>query len=300
MLNKNTFHIPILFLIFNRPDTTQQVFNKIKEIRPSFLFVAADGPREGKNEDKKCEAARAIIKQVDWDCDLRTSFSEKNLGCKKAVSSGINWFFKNVEKGIILEDDCLPDLSFFTFCSQMLEKYRTDDRIMHIGGTNFQDGVQRGMGSYYFSRLVHVWGWATWRRAWEKYDLFIKSFPRFIEQNYIQEIFPDKKQQQYWIRNFKSVYDGGEDTWDFQWVYSVFINNGLSVIPNRNLVTNLGFGVEATHTTLAGNPLGGRNIENLGDIIDPDFFIISRSADDYTFNKYLSPGKINKLLQLIR
>lgn len=298
-MDKNYFNTPVLFLIFNRPDTTQQVFDRIKEIKPAKLFVSADGPREGKNEDSKCEVARDIVKQVNWECDVKTNFSEKNLGCKKAVSSGINWFFQNVDEGIILEDDCLPDLSFFSFCSQMLEKYRADDRVMHIGGTNFQDGIQRGTGSYYFSRLVHVWGWATWKRAWEKYDVEIKFFENFVKLGCIKEIFTDKKQQDFWLKTFELVYSNKKDTWDFQWMFTVMVNNGISIIPNENLVSNLGFGENATHTTLSGSPAANIKTGAIDKFVSSEFMIPNRTADDYTFRRYIAPGKLNKLLQVL-
>jgi hypothetical protein len=173
---------PVLFLIFNRPNTTEQVFEAIAKAKPRCLFVAADGPRTDKEgEAEKCQAVRDIIKRVDWDCEVKTLFREQNLGCKEAVSSAITWFFEQVEEGIILEDDCLPSDSFFSFCAELLEKYRDDKRIMMISGDNFQDGIQRGDASYYFSSVPWIWGWATWRRAWRLYDREMQTFPSFVK-----------------------------------------------------------------------------------------------------------------------
>ena len=162
-------NVPVLFLIFKRPDTTQRVFEAIKKAKPKQLFISADGGRN-EEEKKSCNALReAIVAQIDWDCELKTLFRENNLGCKMAVSSGISWFFEEVEQGIILEDDCLPNESFFKFCETMLEKYKDDQSIWHIGANNFQDSIKRGDADYFFSMYSHIWGWASWRDRWQKY-----------------------------------------------------------------------------------------------------------------------------------
>lgn len=190
MTNKS-FTTPILFLIFNRPETTERVFQQIRKIQPRQLFVSADGPRPTKiGEQETCEQVQKIIQKIDWKCDLKTNYSEKNLGCRVAVSSGINWFFNHVYEGIILEDDCVPDISFFHFCETMLEYYRNDERIMHIGGFNYQDGIIRGSGSYYFSQLSHIWGWATWKRAWDKYDVNVSTYLNYSSRNCFLRCFP--------------------------------------------------------------------------------------------------------------
>jgi len=179
------FNTPILFLVFNRPNTTQRVFNVIRQVKPKQLFVAADGPRRDKGADEeKCEATREIVKQIDWDCEVKTLFREENLGCGKAVSSAITWFFENVEEGIILEDDCLPNLDFFGYCEELLDRYRDNREVMFIGGDNFQKGKKWGDASYYFSAYNHVWGWATWKRTWDIYDFKLDS----INENDIDSI----------------------------------------------------------------------------------------------------------------
>lgn len=255
---------PVLFLIFNRPDTTEKVFEEIRKAQPKKLFVAADGPRAYKEgEVELCVQTRAIIEKIDWDCEVKTLFREENLGCKKAVSEGITWFFDNVKEGIILEDDCLPNSSFFTFCEAMLEKYRDDERIMHISGDNPLN--EEPDNSYYFVKTPHIWGWATWRRAWTKYDVDMKSYPDFK----IENVFKESYIQKYWLKVFKRVLDGEIDTWDYQWAYSLFYNNAFSIVPKKVLVSNLGFNENATHIT-NDYRFGNRPSQEMEQIIHPE------------------------------
>jgi len=300
MTNK-PFATPILFLIFNRPDTTKKVFEIIREIKPKKLFISADGPRlDKKGEQQRCEEARNIVKNIDWKCDLKTNLSKKNLGCRVSVSSGINWFFNHVSEGIILEDDCLPDKSFFHFCKTLLEYYRNDERVMHIGGFNYQDAIIRGTGSYYFSRLSHVWGWATWKRAWEKYDVNICTYPLLLKQKLLSSVFSDPIMERYLKRNIELVYKNNKDTWDIQWQYAVSINNGLTIIPNVNLVSNIGFDLNATHTIDDFHTLANRPISSIEKIRHPIFIVPDYCADRYTIRKYDNPNKWKKMWQLIR
>lgn len=298
-MTEKRLETPVLFLIFNRPDVTKIVFEKIKSIRPKHLFVSADGPRKGRPDDElNCRNTHKLIDQIDWDCELKTNFYDKNLGCKNAVSSGITWFFQNVEEGIILEDDCVPDSSFFRFCEVLLDKYRNDGNIMHIGGTNFQDGKKIGNASYYFSKFNHVWGWATWKRAWDLYDVDIKKYPEFISDEKFISLFPKRKEQKYWMKYFSQVYNNQKDTWDYQWTFAIWYHNGLSIIPNKNLVTNIGFGQNATHTTV-NSSVANRPAENIGEIIHPELIKADKTADDFTFRKYMNIGKFKKLAQLL-
>lgn len=291
---RQDFHTPILFLIFNRPDTTQQVFNAIRKIKPKALYVAADGPRSNKLGDAEdCLATRAILKQVDWECEVHTLYRVANLGCRVAVSSAIDWFFNNVEEGIILEDDCLPNESFFWFCQELLEKYRNDKRVMHIGGSNFQLGQQRGGASYYFSRLAHVWGWASWRRAWKHYDVKMASFPDFLEKNKIADVFKDKKVQAHWIKNLSTIYKGA-NTWDYQWAYANLMNGGYCIIPNENLISNIGFGIKSTNTIDSEDKLANMPVKELGTIVHPDNFQYDEAADQFTNTKMFPPPTLKK------
>ncbi len=295
--HKNNFETPILFVIFNRPDITQKVFNEIKKIRPKKLFITADGPRN--NEEKKlCNKTRKIIEQVDWECEIKKNYSNKNLGCKIGVSSGINWFFKHVEAGIILEDDCLPNQSFFYFCKELLERYKDNKKIMMISGDNFQNKKQHGNGSYYFSKMCHIWGWATWKRAWQHYDVNMKDYPEFKKQNKINTIWGKKYIQKYWIKIFDQIYNKEIDTWDYQWVYSVWKQNGLSIIPNVNLISNIGFRDDATHTK-SPNKLANKQLQTLKKIKHPQKIIQSKKADNYFLYNSIKKGTNNYFLYKI-
>ena len=244
-----TTTLPVIFIIFNRPDTTSQVFETIRAAKPRKLLVIADGPRANRpGEAEKCAATRAIIDGVDWDCEVQRNFSETNLGCRLRVSSGITWAFDLVDRAIILEDDCVPSASFLHYCADLLDRYESDERVMMVSGDNFLFGHAATADSYYFSRYPHVWGWATWRRAWSKYDLNMTHWPEIRDRRLFDQYFPNASERYYWQSVFQSVYDGNIDTWDYQWVYSIWANSGLSIAPARNLVRNIGFHSEATHT----------------------------------------------------
>ncbi len=240
------FDTPILFMIFNRLDTARAVLAAIKKVKPSRLFIAADGPRLGvPGEEQRCrELRKYILENIDWDCRVETLFRPENLGIQRAPRSSLDWFFRANESGIILEDDCLPNDSFFPFCAKLLKKYQDDPRIMHISGNFFQP-QPIGAGDYYFSRIPHIWGWATWRRAWEKYDLDMKTYEQFLSSRKLRQYFPDRYSQTAWQHLFDQVYYKKSTTWDFQWTYALFDNGGLAINPNRNLVRNIGFGPQA-------------------------------------------------------
>ena len=250
---------PVAFIIFNRPDTTERVFAEIARAKPPKLLVIGDGPRPSRQgEAQKVEATRKIIQRVDWDCEVITNFSAVNLGCKKRVSSGVDWIFEQVEEAIILEDDCLPEPSFFRFCQEMLALYKDDQRIGMISGDNFQFGRRYGGDSYYFSKYVHIWGWATWRDRWAlDYDVNLSKWPRVRDEKLLMNMVGDEREAVYWRKIFDRTYGGEIDTWDYQWVFANWVNGRLSVIPAANLISNIGFGINATHTT------GVSELENL-------------------------------------
>lgn len=242
------FSTPVLFIIFNREDTAQKVFDAIKSIKPSKLYIASDGPRSSKQDEALiCQKIRGLIlSQIDWPCSVYTLFRDTNLGCKKAVSSSIDWFFENEEMGIILEDDCLPSQSFFLFAQELLIKYKDEPTIGMISGNNFI-ASQSDQFSYYFSRYCHIWGWATWRRAWLKYDINMSTWhPELFKGK-----FSNKAEFSYWNTVFKNTFENRIDTWDYQWVFTCFLQNFLSITPEKNLVENIGFDSRATHTTTA-------------------------------------------------
>ncbi|MBN3943674.1 MAG: glycosyltransferase family 2 protein [Nostoc sp.] len=242
---------PVTFIIFKRPQTTEKVFEVIRQAKPTKLFVIADGPRtDHEGEAEKCELTRAIIERVDWDCEVIKNYSEINLGCAKRVSSGLDWVFNNVEETIILEDDCIPHPTFFRFSQELLEKYRNDTRIATISAQNLQLGQKRTNYSYYFSRYNHCWGWASWRRAWQHYDLTIKLWKEVQAENLLHDILIDQKAVNSWQRIFQSVYDNPTGiTWDYQWTFACWMQGSLSIIPSVNLISNVGVGADATHFT---------------------------------------------------
>ncbi|NMG11521.1 glycosyltransferase family 2 protein [Brasilonema sp. UFV-L1] len=240
---------PVAFLIFKRPQTTEKVFEAIRQAKPPKLFVIADGPRaERPDEAEKCEATRAIIERVDWNCEVIKNYSDVNLGCAKRVYSGINWVFSNVEEAVILEDDCVPHPTFFRFCEELLEKYRYDTRVASISGSNFQFGRRRTNYSYYFSVYNHCWGWASWRRAWQHYDFYMKLWPEIQAKGFLNDILIDPQVVKYWSHIFQSVYEQPfVEGWDYQWTFACWMQSSLGIIPNVNLISNIGFGLDSTH-----------------------------------------------------
>lgn len=281
---------PVLFLVFNRPDTTRQVFEAIRQARPRQLFIAADGPRPGRPDDaEKCTLVRQVVAQVDWNCEVKTLFRENNLGCKYAVSSAIDWFFEWVEEGIILEDDCLPVHGFFTFCTQMLAYYRDNEQVMHISGSNHHAGKRWGRASYHFSVYNHVWGWATWRRAWRHYDVHMGAWEAFLAENKLGRVLGRKSQVHYWERTFEAVRHNRVDTWDYQWTYALWNANGVSITPHVNLISNIGFGPDATHTTQGSNPFNVA-VGILGPLKHPSVVQVDTRADHFLFKRNYDPS----------
>ncbi|MCE9598452.1 MAG: glycosyltransferase family 2 protein [Spirochaetia bacterium] len=247
-MKTNTFDTPIAYIIFNRPEETERSFAVLQELRPSRLFIIADGARNKPGEAEQCAQTRAIMDRIDWPCEIKRNFSDQNLGCKNRIASGITWVFEQVEEAIILEDDCIPDLSFFYFCRELLDRYKSDSRVMSIAGVNFQFGNTAIPDSYYFSKFNHIWGWATWRRAWQKYDVTMRDWPSFKVSNTLKEIVQTSKTRGFFNYVFDSLHANKIDTWDGQWTFAHLANRGLCIIPGVNLVSNIGFGMEATHT----------------------------------------------------
>jgi hypothetical protein len=241
---------PLLFLVFNRPDTTARVFERIRRARPPRLYVASDGPRDTREgESERVSRVRAIATAVDWPCEVKTLFHEHNLGCRTAVSGGIDWFFANEEEGIILEDDVVPDESFFRFCDELLERYRSVDTVMMISANHLHGAAYRPDSSYFFSRYMHVWGWASWRRAWSHYDVTMARWPAEKAAGFLRCTFlGDERLAAFWEANFDATHSGRIDTWDFQWVFATMLREGLAAAPAGNLARNIGFSAEATHT----------------------------------------------------
>src|SRR5262249_48320977 len=233
----------------NRPDTTATVMEAIRRARPQRIYVAADGPRDRPGEAERCREARRITTAVDWRCEVRTLFRDHNLGCPEAVRSAITWFFENEEEGIILEDDCLPSPDFFRFCTELLERYRVDERVMAICGSSYANSKSRYAASYYFSYYADIWGWATWRRAWRFYDRGLSRWPKFKASRGLDIISTGRAwHETYWTSLFDATQEGRIDTWDYPWIYTVIEQGGLACYPNQNLISNLGYRPDATHT----------------------------------------------------
>jgi hypothetical protein len=241
---------PIVFIVFNRPELTRRVFNRIAQVRPTRLLIVADGARTDRlGEAEICQSVRTIAQAVDWPCEVQTNFASSNMGCRNRLVSGLTWAFEQAEQAIILEDDVLPDVSFFRFCEEMLDHFSDDDRISMITGCNFVQDSTKMEDSYFYSRLTHVWGWATWRRSWIRYDEHLAQWPAIKASGLLQSFFEQPAQYQFWARIFDQMYLGtGPDTWDYQWVYTNLINHALSIVPRVNLIENIGFGPAATHT----------------------------------------------------
>ncbi len=286
---------PILFLIFNRPNTTQFVFEAIKKQQPSKLYIAADGPRLTKPDDTElCRETRKVVSKIDWPCEVKTLYRNENLGCKRAVSSAIDWFFEHEEQGIILEDDCLPNSSFFTFCSKLLDRYKDDESIMHIGGCNVIDDIKSN-NTYSFIRYPLIWGWATWRRSWKLYDVNMASYPIKIKEGFLQNAFPRINIRSHWKFMFDRAFNNKFNTWDYQWTYAILSHNKLSIIPNKNTVVNIGFSDGATHTSEADDRTSLKSYM-IDEIVHPEAVSVNSDLENKIESKYYSFSLSKRLL----
>ena len=293
-----SFDVPVLLLTWRRPDTTRQVLDALRAVAPSKLYVSSDGPRN-EAEAKAVQATRDLISEnIDWPCQIKIRFCAENQGCQLGVSSAITWFFEQEEAGIVLEDDCVPHPDFFPYCHDLLERYRHDTRIWCVSGDNYQDGSWRGDGSYYFSRYNHCWGWATWRRCWSHYTNHqqlwedVKASPSFQ-----QSMFEDPLERQYWMTIWEKLFSTGTpDSWAYRWSLVCMANSGLTTLPNQNLVTNIGFGDDATHTTGLATAVETSGLPN---IQHPKVICRDANADAYAFNSHFGGTQLrSKRFQL--
>lgn len=249
---------PVVLIIFNRPDHTRRVFDAIAQARPRTLFIVADGPRPDRPDDReRCRAARAVVERIDWPCEVVRDYAEENMGCGRRPASGISKALEMVEDAIILEDDCVPQPGFFRFCEELLERYRDDERVMMISGSNPLSRRQGLKHSYYFALATIGWGWATWRRAWRHYDMAMPAWPELRARGWLSEIFAQPRFAQYWDAHLERVYRSYQapdlSVWDYQWFFTTWARNALAVYPRVNLVSNIGYGEDATHTTSDGS-----------------------------------------------
>jgi len=296
---------PVVFIIFNRPKQTALVLEAISKARPKFLLVVGDGPRHQiPGEAEKVGECREIIKSIDWPCEVLTNFSDTNLGCRERVSTGLDWAFSQVEEAIILEDDCLPSDDFFRFTTELLERYRGDERIGSISGSSPKTVSGNPSKSYYYSNFPAIWGWATWSRVWKKYSSSIPNWPGKRSQGLLGEVLATKQASYFWKTSLDDVYSNRIDTWDYQFALLQWTERYLSVIPNKNLVSNIGFGPDATHTVDRYSTFANAEIEKIGfPLIHPDK--VSRDTErdlEIEFLKFTKPKFIvtlNRIFNLL-
>ncbi|MFA6065187.1 MAG: hypothetical protein WCW44_05705 [archaeon] len=300
-MGSNKLNAPVLFLVFNRPDTALRVFGEIRKAKPKRLYVACDGPRVNRADDVlNVGKVRGIVENVDWDCDVKYLFRKENLGCGRAVSEAITWFFEHEEMGIILEDDCLPDQSFFPYCEELLKKYKGNEKIMMISGDNYQyNGGIKVKESYFFSKYSHIWGWATWRRAWNKFDLNVKKWPLIKGNKLPKDFFDSKQEEKYFSKAFDLIYLNPTFTWDIQWLFTCWYNKGLSVYPNKNLVKNIGFEGQYTNTLIKKKFILETPLESMGEIVHPKSIFRNIEADKFTFNRWFKKSSSKIIFELL-
>ncbi len=279
---------PVGFFIYNRPDLTQIVFDAIRQAKPKKFFVICDTAAKPEDEES-VRQCRAIIDTVDWDCEVIKKYPPQNIGPLHGVPEGVQWVFSQVEDCIFLEDDCLPDPSFFTFCETLLDYYRDDERVMHINGGNFLFDQVQIPESYYFSRYMFTgYGWASWRRAWKNYDIEMRSLDEFGKQGLWDSVFDDDNEREYWINKLREVQSRQLFSYCYPIFYTGWSQSGLSIMPRVNLVSNLGFRADAVHTNTAYERMYLANIprHDIGEIIHPKFVVRNRAADRYLFQIY--------------
>lgn len=282
---------PVALIIFNRPDLTEKAFQQVASVRPRQLFIIADGPRADRpGETEKCQAARAVVERIHWDCELFKNYSDTNLGCGRRPASGIAWVFEQVDRAIILEDDVIPHPTFFRFCEELLERFHDDERIMQVCGHNYQMGQKRGPYSYYFSRhSVCAGGWATWRRAWQYFDFSMSLWPELRETKFLLDVLGDAALVPKWQKLFDFAHSGkptvataaATDYWDFQWNFAIWSQSGMAIFPNQILVSNVGYRPDGTHTKSA-NHWANLSVEAMEFPLNhPPSVLRSREADDF-------------------
>lgn len=279
---------PVALILFNRPDCTARVFEAIAAARPAKLFLIADGPRAHRPDDAaRCAAARAVVERVAWPCEVVRVFSDENLGCKLRPVTGIDRLFAEVEEAIILEDDCLPHPSFFPFCEELLARYRDDKRVMMIGGVNFLGELRPQQQSYYFSRFGSTWGWASWRRAWQLNDPDLRLWPRVQAERILEQMFPDPVHCRYWQEPLERIARGElRDAWDYQWLLACWLNSGFRIVPAVNLISNIGFRADATHT-FGASPFAAMPSQPLTFPLNHPPFVMRSIADDERIQEHL-------------
>ncbi len=296
--------VPVALIIFRRPDATRRVFEAVRRAEPSQLFVIADGPREGHPDDaEQCKATRAVVEDVDWDCEVHRNYSASNLGCGRRPASGISWVFKHVDRAIILEDDCLPAASFFPFCKQVLDRYADVPQVMHVNGNTYGlDQSDWHEYSYSFGSYPQVWGWATWKRSWNEFDWTMEGWPAFRDAGMLDSLDGGAAYASVREKKWDRVYGGKDrDVWDYQWHFAVMRNNGLCVVPRKNMITNVGFGTRATHTVSEESEKASLNRHDIDLPITPPPFLVSDQRINRIYRKkMLRPSLYRRVTRKLR
>jgi len=300
-MKDNSFETPaILIIAFNRPNTTEKLINAIRKSKPKKIFFAVDGPRKNNKDDEiKVAKVKKLLKKIDWKCKIKTHYGDKNLGCPIGGNTAIKWFFENVKEGIIFDDDCIPTEDFFRFCAEMLEKYRDDKRVMHISGYNIKR-KNKQTKSYYFSNYPYIWGWASWSRAYGKYDFEMKSYPEFKKKNCLKEVYPSFIERKYIKYLLDLAYKNPESSGDMQWIYAMISNGGLSIVPNKNLINYIGFEKNASNTKKEDSFLYSPPQKLNFPLVHPSFMICDREKDIEYINYNLKNKIKKKFLKLLR
>jgi hypothetical protein len=270
--------VPVAFFIFNRPIPTQRVFDEIRKLRPAILLITADGPRH-EADVPLVEATRKIVANIDWPCDVRQNYANKNLGVRRCMYTGIDWVFSQFEQAILLEDDCLPDPTFFPYCTELLKRYRDDERIIMISGDNMLPGRRWNPDSYYFTVMTHIWGWATWRRAWQHYNAAMPDWIADLDAGFPGDFVPDANAGRFYSKMMHDTYTGNLNAWGLAWMYTAWKRRALSIAPAVNLISNIGFGPDATHTRKA-DPFAELPIEPMPfPLVHPKNIVANTEAD---------------------
>jgi len=295
-MKSSNFETPVVLIIFNRPDHTRKVFEKISRIKPRNFFIISDGPRPEKKESDLVDMSRSIVNEIDWACNLYTNFSDVNLGCKYRPATGIDWVFEHVDRAIILEDDCLPDLSFFYFCDELLTKYENVLNVGMISGCNLLEGSFTGDDDYFFTWHSYTWGWATWKNRWSDFDLELESWSEVKESNFLEDIIPSKEAKKSWINGFDNLKKGGMDAWDYQWLYTNWIKRRINIVPKKNLISNIGFDSAATHTFNSSDRFSNVPSQSIQfPLKHPEAIEINYSADFKLYNHVFGIRLIHRL-----
>jgi hypothetical protein len=289
---------PVALFFFKRPEITAKVLERIREAKPAVILLVADGPRaDMSGEQELCDRTRELVlTMIDWNPTILKNFSDHNLGCRKRISSGLSWVFEQVPEAIILEDDCVPDSTFFRYASELLERYRDNPSVGAISGDNFQPQPMETPYSYYFSRFFHCYGWASWRRAWTAYDDTMSKWPSLRDQGFLRERFPKLAHSQYWAELFDAVHQRRMDTWDYPWVFALWNSNMVTITPRWNLVTNIGIGADSTHMKDFNPSYHGLGCKPmLFPLIHPDAITVNQEADLYSQIHVFGEAKLKSL-----